>query len=145
PVSTRAGHRPGLRLHRETSGEWAASLAACQRFSKGKPDPFVDSPTVSGHGTYVRCSVSPSRRFERFAIWWTGKDFITNEGDHNYGSPGLDGSFYQSRRRYAELGAVKKLWIEKNVALDAELRLHRIESKTEYSARLVARVAFQIQ
>ncbi len=145
PVTNNVVLAVGGRLHRETALLGEASLAAFELFSKGKPDPFVDTPTISGHGTYVRGSVSPAHRFELFAIWWTGRDFITNEGDHNYGSPGLDNSFYRSDRRYQEFGAVKKFEIEKKVAFDGEVRLHRIEGRVEYSYRLVVHAPFDLR
>jgi hypothetical protein len=144
PVTNNIVWAAGARLHRETSVLGEASLAAFELFSKGKPDPFVDTPTIDGHGMYVGGSVSPLRLFELFAIWWVGKDFITNEGDHNYGSPGLDNTFYRSDRHYQELGAVKKFEIEKGIAFDGEVRLHRIEGRVEYSYRLVVRVPFDL-
>jgi hypothetical protein len=145
PVTNNVVYGAGVRLHRETAALGEASLAAFELFSKGKPDPFVDTPTISGHGTYLRGSVSPFRLFELFAIWWVGKDFITNEGDHNYGSPGLDNTFYRADRHYQELGLVKKFEIEKAIAFDGEVRLHRIEGRVEYSYRLVVRVPFDLK
>ena len=144
PVTNNIVYGAGLRLHRALPFAGESSLAGFYLKSKGKPDPFVDTPTIEGHGTYLRGSIAPAGLVEVFVIEWWGRDFVTNEGDHNYGSPGLDNSFYQSKRRYAELGAVKKFWIEKAVAVDAELRLHRIESRTEYSYRLVVRVPFDL-
>jgi len=145
PVTNNVVYGLGARLHRETAALGEVSLAGFELFSKGKPDPFVDTPTITGHGTYLKASVSPARILELFAIWWTGRDFVTNEGDHNYGSPGLDNSFYRSDRHYQELGAVKKLEIERGIALDGELRLHRIEGRVEYSYRLVVRVPFALR
>lgn len=145
PVRNNVVWAVGARLHRETRALGEASLAAFELFSKGKPDPFVDTSTITGHGTYLRGSVSPFRLVELFGIWWTGKDFISNEGDHNYGSPGLDNTFYKSKRHYQEFGAVKKFEIEKRIAFDGEVRLHRIEGRVEYSYRLVVRVPFDLQ
>ncbi len=145
PVTNNVVYGAGTRLHRGTAALGEVSLAAFELFSKGKPDPFVDTPTISGHGTYLKASVSPARLFELFAIWWAARDFISNEGDHNYGSPGLDNSFYRSDRHYQEFGAVKKFKIEKGIAFDGELRLHRIEGRVEYSYRLVVRVPFDLR
>ena len=145
PVTNNVVYGAGLRFHRETAAVGETSLAAFELFSKGKPDPFVDTPTISGHGTYLKGSVSPARLFDLFAIWWVGKDFITNEGDHNYGSPGLDNSFYRADRKSQELGLVKKFEIEKAIAFDGEVRLHRIEGRVEYSYRLVVHVPFELK
>jgi hypothetical protein len=145
PVTNNVVWAAGTRLHRETSVLGEVSLAAFELYSKGKPDPFVNTSTITGRGTYLRGSVSPARLFELFAIWWTGRDFITNEGDHNYGSPGLDNTFYRSDRHYQELGAAKKFEIEKRIAFDGEVRLHRIEGRVEYSYRLVVRVPFELR
>lgn len=145
PVTNNVVFGDGIRLHRETAALGEASLAAFALFSKGKPDPFVDTPTINGHGTYLKGSVSPARLFELFAIWWSGRNFITAEGDHNYGSPGLDNTFYRAERHYQEFGAVKKFEIEKSIGFDGELRLHRIEGRVEYSYRLVVHVPFDLR
>jgi hypothetical protein len=145
PVTNNVVYGPGVRLHHDVSLLGEAGLAVFQLFSTGKPDPAVDTQTISGHGTYVRCSVSPLRLFDLFAIWWRGKDFITNEGDHNYGSPGLDNGFYLSDRHYQELGAVKKFEIANGVTLDGEVRLHRIEGRVEYSYRFVVHAPFDLK
>lgn len=145
PVTNNVVWGPGLRLHRETSILGETSLSVFELSSKGKPDPFQDTPTINGHGTYVKGSVSPARLFELFTIWWAARDFITNEGDHNYGSPGLTPGFYRSHRRYQELALVKKMVIEKKIDFDYELRLHRIDGKIEYSYRLVLRAPFDLK
>jgi hypothetical protein len=78
-----------------------------------------------------------------------GRDFHTDEGDANYNSVGVDENFFRSRRRYFELGLVRRARIDHLVELDAELRFHRsdddvsealFDSKWEYSYRLIVRV-----
>lgn len=145
PVTNNIVYGAGLRLFRDLPIIGHATFAVFGLRSKGKVDPFGDTPTINGHGTYVRGSIAPAGLFELFGIWWVGKDFVTNEGDHNYGSPGADGVFYRSRRRYQELGVVRKMSIEKAADLDGEVRLHRIDGKIEYSYRLVIRVPFDVK
>lgn len=112
-----------------------------------------DSLPTRGHGDYLRLSVTPGGWFELFGIYWFGRDFHTDEGDPNYNSLGADGSFYRSRRRYAEIGVVRRAMIDDVVGLDAEFRLHRIDhersqalfdSRWEYSYRLVLRAPFTV-
>jgi hypothetical protein len=106
-----------------------------------------------GHGWYLRGSVAPRGWFELFSISWWGRDFVSAEGDNHYNSAGADSAFYRSRRRYWELGVLRRTTIEESVTLDAELRFHRIDnlksialgkSRWEYSYRLVVRAPFEI-
>jgi hypothetical protein len=143
PVTNDVVYGAGLRLHRDLPLAGASSLAAFELFSKGKVDPFVDTPTIRGHGTYLRGSITPFGLFDLFVIWWKGRDFVSNEGDPNYGSPGEAG-YYRSRRYYQELGLVRKIEIENRVIFDGELRLHRVDGKLQYSYRLVVRVPFRL-
>ena len=64
-----------------------------------------------------------------------------------------DPAFYRSRRRYWELGLLRRTAIEGEVTLDGELRFHRIDhlksialgtSRWEYSYRLVVRAPFDL-
>jgi hypothetical protein len=143
PVSNDVVYGPGLRLATPRSLPilGTASLAMFRLFSKGKVDPFVDTPTVRGNGTYLRGAVTPFGFVEVFWIWWHGRNFISTEGDANYASAGENG-FYRADRRYQEIGLVRKNPIEANVTLDAEIRLHRIDGKISYSYRLVVRAPF---
>ena len=95
----------------------------------------------------------PGDYLEIVGIYWMGRDFHTDEGDPNYNSVGVDDAFYRSRRRYFELGLVRRTRIDETVDLDAEFRLHRtdeeesqalFDSKWEYSYRLIIRVPLDI-
>jgi len=130
-------------------------LASLQFFSLRSsgnidPDAPADRPR-KGRGTLVRASLSPVEGVELFGIHWRGRDFVAQEGDPNYGSIGFDSVFYRGKRKYLELGVIRRARIDGVVGLDAEFRLHRIDdlqsqalfdSKWEYSYRLVARVPF---
>jgi hypothetical protein len=89
---------------------------------------------------------------ELFGIVWRGRDFLSDEGDNNYNSVGWNPSFYRSRRKYWELGVLRRAVLDGKVELDAEFRLHRIDHETsiaiqgtswEYSYRLAVRTPFQ--
>ena len=130
------------------------SLALYRLRSAGNIDSTAPAARPrSGHGWYLRAAVAPKGWFELFSISWWGRDFISNEGDNNYNSVGADPAFYRSRRKYWELGLLRRSRIEGDVTLDAELRFHRIDnltsiaigrSKWEYSYRLVVRAPFEV-
>jgi hypothetical protein len=144
PVTNNPVLGPGIRVWRDLPFLGEASLRAFYLVSSGKPDPFVGTPTIRGHGVYVRPAIHPGGWFELFGIWWRGKNFITNEGDHNYGSPGVDG-FYKADRRYGELGVVKRLTLARGIDVDPEFRLNWIDGKLDYSYRLVVRAPFDLK
>jgi hypothetical protein len=131
------------------------SLAVHRLWSTGHIDPNypADRPG-KGTGTYVRAAVSPWGVGELFGIWWRGRDFVGNAGDNNYNSTGEDPDFYRSRRKYVELGFLRRVPIEGGVSFDAEVRFHRIDDEDtgeaffgtpwEFSYRLVARVPVEV-
>ncbi|HET9275140.1 MAG TPA: hypothetical protein VFN96_03620 [Gemmatimonadales bacterium] len=111
----------------------------------GRPD--------KGRGWYVRAGVTPNGWFELFGIYWRGRDFLSAEGDANYGSVGADTAYYRSRRKYIELGLLRRTAIEGEVTLDAEFRVHRIDDEEsvaflgtswEYSYRVMVRAPFGV-
>jgi len=120
--------------------------------SSGNIDPNAPADRPKhGSGYYIRGSVTPRNWFELFGIYWDGRDFLSDEGDNNYNSVGVNPSFYRSRRKYRELGLLRRTEIESGVTLDAEFRVHRIDNensiaflgtKWEYSYRLVVRAPF---
>jgi hypothetical protein len=107
--------------------------------SKDKPNREAASETTSGRAAFLRLA-AVLKGFRAHLILWRATDFAKEEGDPNYLSRGEDGVFHPGRRNYAELGLAKVFHPVAGVALDASARLHRVESKIEYSYRLVARV-----
>ena len=150
PVTNNTNSAIGARLHRRLGVLGASSLSAFYLSSRGHIDPaFSDTLPDRGHGTYLRASIEPAAHLEVFGLYWMGKNYHTDEGDSNYNSAGVSDSVYRSRRRYFELGVVKRARIDDRVELDAEFRLHRtdedesealFDSKWEYSYRLIVRV-----
>jgi hypothetical protein len=131
-----------------------SSLKAYRLTSSGNIDPAAPPERPRrGRGTYLRAAVTPAGLVELFGIYWLGRDFLSAEGDHNYNSAGADPDFYRSRRKYLELGLLKRTRLEGSVDLDAEFRLHRIDdepsiaflgTRWEYSYRLVVRAPFRV-
>lgn len=145
PVNNNAVGGPGLRLEDDLPKLGRSSLSAFYLMSKGPVDMNLPGRVIAGRGVYLRASVEPLRLVELAMIFWRGHDFISQEGDHNYGSVGAVEGFYRTDRRYEELSAVKKFSIAKTVDVDAEVRLHRIDGKIEYSYRLGVRAPFDLR
>lgn len=134
---------------------WAGKSALALHYlrSSGNLDPGAPAGRPDdGHGWYLRASVAPRGWFELFSISWWGRDFLAQEGDNNYNSVGADDAFYRSRRKYWELGVLRRSTIEEAVTLDAELRFHRIDnyasiaigkSRWEYSYRVLIRAPWE--
>jgi hypothetical protein len=130
------------------------SLALFRLRSSGNVDPAAPPGRPDkGRGWYLRAGVTPRGWFELFSISWWGRDFLAQEGDNNYNSVGADPGFYRSRRKYWEVGILRRATIEGDVTLDGELRFHRIDnlksialsrSRWEYSYRLVVRAPFEV-
>jgi len=112
-------------------------------YSKDKPNREVSSETTSGRAAFLRLSAT-KRGFRAHLIVWRARDFAKEEGDPNYLARGADGVFRPGTRKYAELGLTKVFRPVSGVVLDASARLHQVESKTEYSYRLVAHVDFDV-
>ena len=131
-----------------------SSLALFRLRSSGNIDPEAPAGRPrSGHGWYLRAAVAPAGWLEIFSISWWGRNFLGQDGDNNYNSVGADPAFYRARRKYWELGGLKRVPVEAGVTFDAEFRFHRIDdyksialghSRWEYSYRVVARAPFEL-
>ena len=100
----------------------------------------------------MRASVSPSVG-ELFAIFWFGRDFLSEEGDNNYNSVGRDPGFYRSKRRYTEIGFRRDLTIDNAVSFRVEARFHKVDDYSsiaisgtdwEYSYRIMVHAPFEL-
>ena len=78
---------------------------------------------------------------------------LTVVGLFSYNSVGVDPSFYRPRRKYWEVGLLRRATIDGAVTFDGELRFHRIDnlksialgrSRWEYSYRLLVRAPFDL-
>jgi hypothetical protein len=109
--------------------------------SQDKPDRERPELTSDGRAAFLRLAAKKAG-FRAHLIVWRARDFAKEEGDPNYLSRGEDGVFHPGTRNYAELGLSKAFRPAAGVVLDASARLHMVESKIEYSYRLVARIDF---
>jgi hypothetical protein len=134
----------GARLHGRLLGAVGGELAAFYLSSAATLDPNVEGRQIDGHGTYLRGELDFGKAGKAFAIAWKGSDFISHEGDHNYGSVGWRPGSYRSDRDYQELGYVFERRIEACIDLDLEARLHRTDGEVEYSYRLMVKVPIAI-
>jgi hypothetical protein len=152
PVTNNGAFALGLTLSQRLGPVGRGSLQLFQLASRGTVDPAppADAPR-SGHGTFVRAGLEPAGALELFGILWRGRDFLSQEGDHNYNSAGRNPGFYRSRRKYLEIGALRRAVLDGGVEFDLEFRLHRVDdepsvaigsSSWEYSYRVVARTPF---
>jgi len=132
----------------------ASSLRAFQLLSHGDINSLPPGRPDHGHGTYIRVAITPGKWLELFAIQWWGRDFLSNEGDANYESQGLNPSFYRSYRQYQEIGLARRTPIESGLTLDTEFRFHRIDDRRsiaigtspwEYSYRVMVRAPFSLR
>lgn len=145
PVTNNIVGGPGVRLEDTLGWFGSSSLAVFYLLSRGPVDMDLGGTPINGHGVYVRASVEPAKLAELALIVWRGDNFITQEGDHNYGSIGARDGFYRASRRYEELALIKKFKIAGTVEGDLETRLNRIDGKLEYSYRLAVRAPFDIK
>jgi len=154
PVTNNVASGVGAALSDSLPWLGRSSVAVYRLRSSGNIDPAAPPGRPGkGHGWYLRAAVAPRGWFELFSISWWGRDFLSQEGDNNYNSVGADPAFYRARRKYWELGLLRRTTIEGNVTFDGELRLHRIDdrksialgkSRWEYSYRLVVRAPFEL-
>jgi len=154
PVTNNVASALGVVVSDSLRRVGAGSLAVYRMRSSGNADPTAPTGRPEkGRGWLLRAAVTPRGWFELFSISWWGRDFLSQEGDNNYNSVGADPSFYRSKRKYWELGLLKRTTIEGAVTLDAELRFHRIDhlksialgkSRWEYSYRVLVRAPFEV-
>lgn len=154
PVTNNTAYGVGITLADRLGWLRQSSLSVFRLWSHGNidPDPPPGRPD-DGRGWYLRGAVTPKGWFELFGIWWRGRDFLAQEGDNNYNSVGADTAFYRSRRKYWEIGVLRRAEIENGVTLDAEFRVHRIDDEEsvaflgtslEYSYRIMVRAPFGV-
>jgi hypothetical protein len=153
PVTNNFAGGPGVRVTASLPVVREGSLAVFRLWSSGifEPTPPPGRPD-NGRGTYVRAAVRPSLG-EFFTILWWGRDFLSAEGDNNYNSVGYDPTFYRSKRRYTEIGFVRRVTIDEAIHFRVEFRFHKIDDDKseaisgtdwEYSYRVMVHAPFEI-
>ena len=129
PVTNNIVGGPGVRVEDDLGKLGKSSISVFYLLSRGPVDMNLGGTPLNGNGVYVRASVEPLRLVELALIVWRGNNFISQEGDHNYGSIGVRNGFYRANRSYEELAAIKKFKIAGTVEADLESRLNRIDGK----------------
>lgn len=130
PVSNNRVTALGVALRHTFPGVGASSLAGWQLWSDGHIEPnYPASRPGTGHGTYLRAGVTPRGWVELFGIYWRGRDFVAAAGDNNYNSTGHNADFYRTKRRYIELGVLRRTALPGGGSFDAEVRWHRIDNE----------------
>jgi hypothetical protein len=145
PVTNNQTGGLGARLEDDLGALGKSSLSAFYLLSRSPIDTSVGGTPINGNGVYVRASAEPARLAELALIVWRGNNFICAEGDHNYGSVGLENGFYQAKRSYEELALIKKFKVAGTVEGDLEARLVRIDGRFQYSYRAAFRTPFDIR
>jgi hypothetical protein len=146
PVANNSVGGPGVRVEDDLGGKLGeSSLSVFYLMSHGPIDMNRVGTIINGNGVYVRASVEPARLAELALIVWRGNNFISQEGDHNYGSVGLKNGLYRAKRRYEELALIKKFKIAGTVEGDIESRLMRIDGTPQYSYRIAVRTPFDLR
>jgi hypothetical protein len=92
-----------------------------------------------GIGSFSRAAVERGP-WRSHLIVWRGRDALKDEGDANYLSRRADGSLFRKVRDYGELGLTRHFRPAPGVHMFAAFRIHRTESRYEYSYRIVGRV-----
>ena len=76
-------------------------------------------------------------------VVWRSRDTVKAEGDPNYLALQTDGTMFRKVRDYGEVGLTRHFRPAPGVHVFAAARLHRVESKYEYSYRIVGRVSIR--
>jgi hypothetical protein len=135
PVADSVAAAGGVEMHRTLYGGHRAAVEVFGLATRHVPDRGQPNLSQDGVAFFGRASVErPGWRGH--VIFWRGRHFITDEGDRNYLSLGLDGGRYRRTRDYAEAGLARRFTLAANAILEASARFHRIENHHEYSFRV---------
>jgi len=143
PVGESLAGGPGLVVERPI---WRLDRAAAELFtlwSRHVPDRTRADARTSGFGALLRLS-GEKNGWRAHLIAWRAANFIKEEGDENYLSRQQDGSMFEGARSYGELGLTRVVRLKEGLDAEGSVRLHRIENRTDYSYRVLARVRFDL-
>jgi hypothetical protein len=134
----------GIKAHGDLGPLGEGSFGVFALASSDFEGQFITGPDW-GRGLYAKGVIHPGGWFGIYGIYWNGRNFYSEEGDNNYNSQGLEPAFYRTDRIYEELGLSKTITDDKSYSIEAELRSHWMDEFWAYSARLVARVALDVE
>ena len=103
------------------------------------PDRDQPAATEAGAGVFVRGALERGPWRTHLSVW-RGRHAFKSEGDANYLSLRRDGAVFWKVRDYAELGLTRHFRPAPGVHMFAAVRMHRVESRYEYSYRIAGRV-----
>ena len=113
------------------------SLEAFIIGSRFDPNRADDAQMRAGLATFLRVAAERDR-WRAHAILFRGDDFLAAEGDANYLSVRMDGSYYRNLRDYGEVGFTRVFPLAAESWLEASVRGHRVEHHYDYSFRILA-------
>ena len=113
------------------------SLEAFIIASRFDPDRADDARTRAGLATFLRVAAEKDR-WRAHAIVFRGDDFLAAEGDANYLSQRMDGTYFRNLRDYGEVGFTRLFPLAPESWLEASVRGHRVEHHYDYSFRVLA-------
>lgn len=126
--------------------EWTRSIGSARLTLDGHavatrnvPDRERPVLTEAGLGTFVRGAVTRGP-WRTHLIVWRSRDTLKAEGDANYLARRTNGTMFRKVRDYGELGLTRHFEPAPGVHILAAVRLQRVESRYEYSYRIVGRV-----
>lgn len=142
PVSDSYAAALGGRVKREPWALEEFSFEAWGLVSRDVPDREASGRSRTGRAFLVRTEAVRSG-WRAHVLVFRGDDFVKAEGDPNYMSVRRDGGPFTSVRDYAEAGVARRFVLAPAVAMEASLRLHRVESHYEYSYRILGKARLE--
>ena len=136
-VADSAAAAVGVNIEGALTARYHGSLEIFGLVSRDVPD--RNQPELSAEGTafFGRGSIEHSG-WRGHIVFWRGWDFIKDEGDTNYLSRLRSGTRYGGTRDYSEAGLTRRFTLAPSATLDVAGRLHRVESRYEYSFRVLS-------
>ena len=113
------------------------SLEAFLLGSRFDPDRTDSSQTRAGLATFLRVSAE-KQQWRAHAILFRGDDYLAAEGDANFLSVRMDGTYFRNLRDYGEVGFTRVFPLAPQSWLEASVRGHRVERHYDYSFRILA-------
>ena len=137
----------GARGHARLGGTFSGELAAFYLASSANLDRRAwTAPRSRATASGYAVASTAGRLGAAHLIWWRGTDFISHEGDHNYGSVGWRPGLLPVRARLPGAGLRASPHASRRTSTSVlEARLHRIDGEVEYSYRIVVRAPFELK
>ena len=139
-VADSAAAAVGVNVEGALAARYHGSLEIFGLASRDVPDRSQPELSTDGTAFFGRGSIERSG-WRGHIIFWRGRDFIKDEGDANYLSRLRSGARYRGTRDYSEAGLTRRFTLAPAATLDIAGRVHRVESRYEYSFRVLSVVS----